>query len=79
MATLDTNTLRDQVDVATNKDVPISNNPFASDSLAASAAGTLYSADASGVIHDVTTGFPIPVGPTGRTQIGDLVMGVNGL
>lgn len=76
--TLNTNMTRYRVDVATNNEIPISNSPFMSDSLARSASGNLYSADSLGVIWDVT-GAQIPVGPTGRTQIGDLVMGNNGL
>jgi hypothetical protein len=70
---------RYNVNVATNAEIAIPNNPFMSDSLARSAAGTLYSADSAGMIWDVTAGFQIPVGPTGRTQIGDLVVGGNGL
>lgn len=65
--------------MATNTKFSLTNNPFQSDSLARSASGTLYSADPVGMIWDVTNAFQIPVGPTSRTMIGDLVMGVNGL
>lgn len=77
--TLNANMTRFRVDVTTNNEVPLASNPFMSDSLARSASGTLYSADPMGVIWDVTGGFQVPVGPTGRTGIGDLVMGINGL
>lgn len=77
-ATLNTNMTRYQVNVPTNAELPIVNNPFMSDSLAQSSAGTLYSADPSGVIWNVTT-VPIPVGPTSRSQIADLVYGNGGL
>jgi hypothetical protein len=77
--TLGTNQTRYDVNVATNTEIAIPNNPFVSDSLARSAGGILYSADPAGVIWDVTASFQIPVGPTGRTQIGDLVVGSNGL
>ena len=65
--------------MATNTKFSLPNNPFQSDSLARSASGTLYSADPVGMIWNVTNAFQIPVGPTSRTMIGDLVMGVNGL
>jgi hypothetical protein len=68
---LNTNTTIDVVNVATNADLPYGTAPFQSDSLARSAAGLLYSVDSAGNLWDVT-GPPIPVGPTGRTQIGDL-------
>jgi len=77
--TLDANMTRFRVPVATNTEFSLTNNPFQSDSLARSASGTLYSADPVGMIWDVTNGFQIPVGPTSRMMIGDLVMGVNGL
>ena len=77
-ATLNTNMTRYRVNVANNAEVPLGTNPFMSDSLAMGATGTLYSADSLGVIWDVS-GAPIPVGPTGKTQIGDLVAGNNGL
>lgn len=77
--TLNANMTRFRVDAATNNEVPLASNPFQSDSLARSASGTLYSADPAGMIWDVTGGFQVPVGPTGRTGIGDLVMGINGL
>ena len=77
-ATLNTNMTRYRVNVPTNAELPLVNNPFMSDSLAQSPAGTLYSANSSGVILNVTTG-PIPVGPTLRSQIADLVYGNGGL
>lgn len=77
--TLNFNQTRYRVNMATNLEIPIPGQSFYSDSLAMSPSGTLYSADASGVIWDVTGAFAIPVGPTGRTQIADLVMGSGGL
>lgn len=77
--TLNTNMTRFAVNAATNAALPIANSPFQSDSLAVSSAGTLYSADANGMIWDVTGAFQIPVGPTSRTQIGDLVAAGTGL
>ena len=77
-ATLNTNMTRYQVNVPTNAEVSLVNNPFTSDSLAQSPAGTLYSADPSGVIWSVTT-VPIPIGPTLQLQIADLVYGNGGL
>lgn len=77
--TLNSNTSRYQVNAATNSELQVLNNPFQSDSLAQSGSGMLFSVDASGMIFDVTGPFQIPVGPTSRTQIGDLVMGVNGV
>lgn len=78
-ATLDTNMTRYQVNVPINAELPLVSNPFTSDSLAQSSAGTLYSADPAGVIFNVTTAAPIPVGPTSRLQIADLVYGNGGL
>jgi hypothetical protein len=75
---LNTNTTIDVVNVATNASGPFGTTPFLSDSLAISPAAKLYSADGSGNLWDVT-GPPIPVGPTGRTQIGDLDYASNGL
>src|SRR5437867_221685 len=75
---LNTNTTIDMVNVATNASVPFSATPFLSDSLARSASGVLYSANGNGGIWNVT-GPPIPVGVTGRTQIGDLDWDNNGL
>jgi hypothetical protein len=75
---LNTNMTIDTVDVATNADIPYGSTPFQSDSLARSAAGLLFSADPGGNLWDVT-GAPIPVGPTGRTQIADLDWAPNGL
>lgn len=77
--TLNFNQTRYLVPMATNMEIPIPAQSFYSDSLAVSSSGTLYSADASGAIWDVTGAFSIPVGPTGRTQIADLVMGSGGL
>jgi hypothetical protein len=75
---LNTNQTLDLVNVATNTDVPFNTTPFASDSLAVSPTGTLYLADGTGNLWNVT-GPPIPVGPTGRTQIADLDWAANGL
>ncbi|MBX3637336.1 MAG: hypothetical protein KF683_18365 [Rubrivivax sp.] len=75
---LNTNQTLEVVNVANNADVPAGSLPFASDSLAVSAAGTLYTADGFGNLWDVT-GPPIPVGPTMRTQIADLDWAGNGL
>jgi len=75
---LNTNTTLDVVNAATNADIPYGNTPWTSYSLARSPSGQLYSADPLGVIFDVT-GPPIPVGPTGYTQIADLDWASNGL
>lgn len=75
---LNTNQTIDLVNLANNADTPAGGLAFPSDSLAVSPAGTLYSADALGVLWDVT-GPPIPVGPTLRTQIADLDWAGNGL
>lgn len=77
-ATLNTNMTRYRVNVPTNAELPLVNNPFQSDSLAQSATGILYSVDSTGVIWDVTT-VPIPVGPTLQSQVADLVYGNGGL
>ena len=75
---LNTNQTIELVNLATNAAVPAGSLPFASDSLAVSPTGMLYSADGFGNLWDVT-GPPIPVGPTGRTQIADLDWAANGL
>jgi PEP-CTERM motif len=75
---LNTNQTIHLVNLASNADLPAGGIPFASDSLAVNPSGTLYSADPVGVLWDVT-GPPIPVGPTGRTQIADLDWAANGL
>lgn len=75
---LNTNTTIYMVDTATNAEVPIGNTPWISDSLAMGPTGTLYSAAPGGGIFDVT-GPPIPIGPTGRSGIGDLDYANNGL
>jgi hypothetical protein len=77
--TLNFNQTRHRVPISTNLETLIPGQSFYSDSLAISANGTLFSADPSGVIWNVTGVFSIPVGPTGRTQIADLVMGSGGL
>jgi hypothetical protein len=66
------------VDVATNADSSAGATFFATDSLAITPSGSLYSADPNGVLFDVT-GPNIPVGPTGFTQIADLDYAPNGL
>lgn len=65
------------VDVATNNDAPFGSVPFASDSLAVSPTGDLYSADGFGVVWNLAG--PFPAGPTQRTQVGDLDWANNGL
>ncbi len=75
---LNTNTTKHRVNVPTNAEVPLGSTGFLSDSLARTPSGVLISADANGNLWDVT-GPNIPVGPTGRTQIGDLDYGVGGL
>ncbi|MBC8066246.1 MAG: PEP-CTERM sorting domain-containing protein [Chlorobia bacterium] len=75
---LNTNTTIDLTNVATNGSVPYGTTTFASNSLALGPTGTLYSANSPGMLWDVT-GPPIPVGPTGKTQIGDLDYANNGL
>lgn len=72
------NTTMDVVNVPTNADIPNGSSVFQSEGLARSASGNLYITDNLGVIWDVTAG-PIPVGPTGKTQIGDLDWNSNGL
>lgn len=66
------------VDAANNAEIPFGTAPFASDSLAISPSSIFYCADSSGNLWDITT-VPIPAGPTGLTQIGDLVWANNGL
>lgn len=69
----------DLVDMVTQSEVGISSTIFPTDSLAMDAGGNLYSADPSGVIFNVTTPGNFPVGPTGFSQIGDLVYASGGL
>jgi hypothetical protein len=75
---LNTNTTIDMVNASANTGSTIGSSTVASTSLAASPTGTLYSANGAGVLWNVT-GAPIPVGPTGRTQIADLDYANNGL
>jgi hypothetical protein len=75
---LNTNQTVHPVNLATNAEGAPMGLPFASDSLAMSPTGARYSADAFGNLWDVTLGS-IPVGPTMRTQIGDLTWGAGGL
>jgi hypothetical protein len=75
---LNVNTTIYRVNAANNNEIFYGNAPFTSDSLALSPALTLYSADANGVLWDVTAA-PIPVGPTGFTGIADLDWANNGL
>lgn len=75
---LNTNTTIDLTNAATNASIPYGSTTFSSTSLAMSASGTLYSANTGGILFDVT-GPPIPVGPIGKTQIGDLDFANNGL
>jgi hypothetical protein len=75
---LNYNTTIYRVNVANNNEIPNGNAPFQSDSLAISSSLTLYSADINGALWNITGG-PIPVGPTGFTQIADLDWANNGL
>ncbi len=67
------------VDVPTQSEVVTSNTTFSTDSLAMDLGGSLYSADASGDIYNVTSPFPFLVGSTGLGQVGDLDYANNGL
>jgi len=75
---LNYNTSIYRVNAANNNELFYGNAPFQSDSLAISSSLTLYSADSSGVLWNIT-GAPIPVGPSGFTQIADLDWANNGL
>lgn len=75
---LNHNTTIETINVPTNVGPVTGGTPFISFSLARTTAGQLVSADANGNLWDVTGG-PIPVGPTGRTQIADLDYANNGL
>ena len=75
---LNYNTTIYRVDAANNNEFFYGNAPFQSDSLAISSSLTLYSADSGGILWNIT-GAPIPVGPTGFTQIADLDWANNGL
>ena len=72
------NTSLYRVNVANNNEILLGNTPFISESLAMSPTLSLYSADPNGVLWNIT-GAPIPVGPTGFTQIADLDWANNGL
>ena len=67
------------VDPLTNADAAFGNPPFPSDSLAITPAGKYYSADPVGMIFNLTATGPIPKGPTGYAQIGDLDFAPGGL
>lgn len=75
---LNYNTTVYQVDAANNAEISSGNAPWFSDSLAISPSFNLYSADSGGILWDITSA-PVPVGPTGLTQIRDLVWANNGL
>lgn len=75
---LNTNQTIELTNVSTNNSVPFSTTFFPSDSLAITPAGSLISADPNGVLWDVTAA-PIPIGPTGKTQVADLDFAPNGL
>jgi hypothetical protein len=75
---LNTNQTIHLVNLAGNAELPASSTFFPSDSLAATPAGVLIAADPAGVLWNVT-GAPFPVGPTGRTQVGDLDWDAGGL
>lgn len=62
----------DAVNLATNTEVAVGNAGFPTNSLAVRPNGQLYSADPNGMLFNVTGPVPIPVAPTGFTQIGDL-------
>lgn len=72
------NTSLYRVNVANNNEIPLGTMPFISESLALSPTLSLYSADPNGVIWNIT-GSPVPVGPTGFTQVADLDWANNGL
>jgi hypothetical protein len=67
------------VDPLTNADSSFGNPLFPSDSLAITPAGQYYSADAAGMIFNLTATGPIPAGPSGYAQIGDLDFAPGGL
>lgn len=75
---LNFNTSIYRVNAANNNEIFYGNAPFISDSLAMSPTLSLYSADVSGILWNIT-GAPFPVGPTGFTQIADLDWANNGL
>ncbi len=75
---LNTNMTIDVANIPTNASVPYGSTTFLSNSLAVTPSGTLISANAAGVLWNVT-GAPIPIAPTGRTGIGDLDYASNGL
>lgn len=72
------NTTLYRVNVANNNELSLGNTPFFSESLALSPTLSLYSADPNGVLWNIT-GAPVPVGPTGFTQVADLDWANNGL
>lgn len=72
------NTTIYRVNAANNNELFYGNTPFISESLAMSPTLSLYSADPNGVLWNIT-GAPVPVGPTGFTQIADLDWANNGL
>ena len=74
-----TNPFIDVVNVANQNEVTVSNTGFATDSLAMDPVGSLFSADATGKIFNVTAPVTFLVGSTGFTQIGDLDYAAGGL
>lgn len=76
--TINTNQTMYMVDVANNNELPTGNITFQTRSLAADPAGNRYCANNAGILWDVTAA-PIPLGPTGFANVGDLDYGVNGL
>lgn len=74
-----TNPFIDVVNVANQNEVTVSNTGFATDSLAMDPAGSLFSADATGKVFNVTAPVTFLVGSTGFTQIGDLDYATGGL
>lgn len=72
------NTTLYRVNAANNNEIQLGNTPFISESLALSPTLSLYTADPNGVLWNIS-GTPVPVGPTGFTQIADLDWANNGL
>jgi hypothetical protein len=69
----------DAVNLSSNSEASISTTTFATDSLAMDTGGSMFSANSSGNIYNVTSPMPFLVGSTGFTQIGDLDYANNGL
>lgn len=76
--TINTNQTMYMVNVANNNELPNGNITFQTRSLAVDPAGNRYCANNAGILWDIT-GPPLPLGPTGFANVGDLDYGVNGL